>query len=206
MNKIASIFLLVPLTISLIIISALLEDYCFRGAGCVVGLSLFFVAFAIGSDSKFRDWLGFYFFTMGPILAGMFYILSLFLKVHVYTTGSTVRIMSRFYTRTLAEGTRLERKNIAYAFKTDGFIDGIDRENFYLVSTEKGTCIVCDKYGKQFELLEPVTIVQQDFPNGTLEFLQDAHGAIYDFHGRTFKDKDSYTPIINDYTIYDGPL
>lgn len=207
MKKIVLILSLVLLSITLIVTTALMEDHLFRGAGMLVGLLLFLSSFAVGDSTKIHEYLGFYCFVSGPILAVVAFFLYFFLEIHVNTTESNVKIVSRCYTRTLAIGQRWETKKMAYAFTTEhGFVDGIDNDLFYFVHTSNGTCTVCDRFAKQIELKAPVSIVKQDFKDGTLEFVRDGHGNIYDLHGRLFKDKESYVPIKNDYTIDDSPL
>lgn len=195
------------LTTILIGITALMEDHLFRGAGMLVGFLLFLSAFAVGDSTKMREHLGFYCFVSGPILVVVAFFLYFFLEVHVITSDNNSKIVSRFFTRSLAvaDGNQFEKNQVAYAFTTEyGFIDGIDSDLFYFVYTDHETCVVCDRFCKQIELDAPINLVKQDFKDGTLEFIRDVHGNVYDFHGRPVRE--GYKPIQNDYTIQDSPL
>lgn len=203
MKRIGLFFLLAILSIALVVVAALSEDFLFRGSGIVVGLSVFLLALVVG-NTKYKD-VGVYLSIMGSLIMIMSFILSYALEVHVvYTKNNNVKIVSRCYTRVLATGSRIETKRLNYAFSTEyGIVDSVDIDKFYFISTH-GTCTILDRYGTHFELDAPVCIIPKKFKEGTLEFLMDKHGQIFDLHGRSFEE--GYSPIKNDYTIISSPL
>lgn len=182
------------------LITALAEDYCFRGAGTVVGFLVFLSAFAVGNKTKLREKVGSHLFVLGPIVALSTFLLSFSLPVHVIKSDSSIKVMSRYGMRTLAVGTRIDSMKLEYAFRSSmGFIDGVETDDFYFLYTSHGTCVVCDHFGKQLEVVRPVRIISRQVDNTSLGFIEDGAGNVFDLHGTAVDD--AYTPIKNEYAI-----
>lgn len=182
------------------LITALVEDYCFRGAGTVVGFLVFLSAFAVGNKTKLREKVGSQLFVLGPIVALSTFLLSFFLPVHVIKSDSSIKVMSRYGMRTLAVGTRIDTITLDYALRSSmGFTDGVETGDFYFLYTLHGTCVVCDHFGKQLEVVRPVRIISRQFENSSLYFIEDGAGNVFDLHGTAVDD--SYMPIKNEYPI-----
>ena len=182
------------------LISALAEDYCFRGAGTVVGVLVFLSAFAVGNKTKLCEKVGSYLFVLGPIVALTTFLLAFLLPIHVKKSDSSIKVMSRYGMRTLAVGTRIDTINLAYAFRSSmGFIAGVETADFHFLYTLHDTCVVCDHFGKQLEVVRPVRIISRQFENSSLYFMEDGAGNVFDLHGTAVDD--GYMPIKIEYPI-----
>lgn len=183
-------------------LAILCEDFIARGVGVGVCIAAIIIGYMIGDRTKLRETCGLFLFSSGYVLALLFFILTLVLEVHVYDNGKNVQVRSRFWTHALAEGTRLEVKKIRYAYTSEcGFIQGVETEDFRFIYTEKGTCVICSKYARIMEVCLPFRLTERDCGDGKLQFIVDANGHAFDFHGKLVGN--NYRPIKVDHGVSD---
>lgn len=182
-------------------ISILSDDFIARGMSVAVCALTVIIGYIVDNTDETRETYGVFLFASGYFLALTFFLLTMLVEVHIDNNGDNAIVRSRFWTHTLAEG-KLETKKIPFGYSTEyGFVHGIESDDFYFIYTEKQTCIICSKYSRMLEIGVPFKLVEKDYGDGKLQFIADAAGNIFDFHGDWVDEK--YSPIKVDHSIPD---